>query len=370
MYGSLQEIDVSSLLTFFSEQQRSGIFFIENELPVSYQKNIYFLFFSQGKIVFAGDINSFNCQRIQEYLLYYNLTEQFKDFQDKLNESASITEYEAILLLQNRQLLSTPQLQNLCKKIIEEVLLSIIHLKTGSFIWQNTFNLQPLIISVSIETILPSIIEKKVAWYKLFPYIKEIDEYPIIIREEYFLRENIEKKLFDYLDGKSSLLQLSRMLNKSIINIAQILYPHIQKGRIKIISQQQTETHSPVSLPISAQIIGFSTTNEWTLNTSKISYFNQYKFLIVDNLNQFLTYIFHLPIKLIILQSEIDNNYNTYNLCKIIRNNEKTSNLPIIMVVDEYLFKDNLISKMYGVTEYISANLFQKRMLKILDKYL
>ena len=50
--------------------------------------------------------------------------------------------------------------------------------------------------------------------------------------------------------------------------------------------------------------------------------------------------------------------------------NERTLNLPIIIVVNECLFKDNLISKMYGVTEYISEHIFQKRMLKIIDKYL
>ena len=371
MYGSLEETDVSSLLNFFSEQQRSGIFFIENELSAKYQKNIYFIFFSKGNILFAGDTDSFTFQRIRDYLRYYNLTDNFNGFQKKLNELGSIAEYEAILLLESKSLMSTEDLKSLYRGIIEEILFKMITLNKGNFIWQNSFDLQPLIMTIKIEAILPSVMKKQVAWQKLFPYIKDIEQCPILIKEEdYFDTENINKKLLDNINGKTSLIQLSRILNYSVVEVAQMLYPYIQKGFIKLINQPQIEVHSNLFDPINGQIIGFSTSNQWTLNINKISAFHNYNVVIPDDINKFFTYIFNLPIKLIILQSQINNNYNTYNLCKIVRNNSRTSNLPIIMVVNEYLFKDNLISKMYGVTEYISQNFFQKRMLKIIDKYL
>lgn len=359
-------------MNFFSQQQKSGIFFIEDKLPSTHQKNIYFIFFSRGNIVFAGDTYSFSFERIKEYLNYYDLTEKFNHLQKNLNESNSIAEYEAILLLGNKQLINAIEQKNLCEKIIEEILFKIISLNTGRFIWQNTFNLQPLIVSLKIENILSSIFQKQIAWRKLSPYIKNLEQCPNISQPETkdFLLENLHQQLVDQIDGNSSFIQLSRLLHTSLITIGETLYPYIKKGIIQVINAEKPEPAIDFVIPINPQVICFSTSNEWTLNINKASVFNQYNFLIPDDVNQFFTYIFNWPIKVIILQSEVDNNYNTYNFCKIIRHNSRTSHLPIIMVVNEYIFKDNLISKMYGVTEYISENIFEKKILQILDKYL
>ena len=119
-------------------------------------------------------------------------------------------------------------------------------------------------------------------------------------------------------------------------------------------------------IDMAPQIICFSNVNEFTLqvNTEK------YNFVVASNITQFFTYLFNLPIKAIVFESEADKNDNTYNLCEIIRNNSKTADIPIFIAVDNYFFQDFLVSKMYGVNEYISRQMFEKKISQIVDKYL
>ncbi len=371
MQGSLEEIDINSLLIFFSQQQKSGVFFIEHEQSLTGEKDIFFVFFVKGNIVFAGDKHSFDFDRIKEYLDSFNLRNKFQHLQRSLNQSISITEYEVILLLGKKQLISILEQKDICYLIIEEIIFKIINLKTGYFTWQNTFNLQPLIISFSPENILPKIIKNNIEWHKLFPYIQNVEQKVIIddSQKEYFLSLQNNQNLWRKIDNKTSLIQLSRSLKINIVEISKILYPYVKQGRVKMKSSSLISQPSlGFSLPISAQILCFSVINQWTLKTDNLGY--NYKFLIASNLTDFFTYILNLPIKAIIIESQVTNNDNTYNLCKIIRNNTSSSDLPIIIVVDKYAFKDNLISKMYGVNEYISKNVFNKKMSHVIDKYL
>lgn len=171
MYGNLQEIDVNSLFSFISREQKSGLLFLETESYFSVKKLYYFIFFNSGDIIFAGDQHSFDLQRLQEYLNYYKLTDEIQHIEEKLINSMSIAEYEAILLLSEQQIITINQKKSLLKKIIEEVLFTVITLTKGNFTWQENFKLQPLIIRFKVDSIVPKINTYAQNWHKLNPYI-------------------------------------------------------------------------------------------------------------------------------------------------------------------------------------------------------
>ena len=374
MYGNLQEFDVSSLLSFICEQQKSGTIFIEDELSLLPQKKRhYFLFFHCGRIIFAADNLSFSTQRINDYLTLTPAYSESKNFFSRLNHTASLSEYEAILLLANQQILSVQQQRYLCQAIIQEILLQIVALKQGSFIWQDSFKLQPIIISFNVHQITSQVQQTAIAWQKFFPYIQHIEQLPVFTSEakKSSCVGQIDEQVLTKMDGKTSFIQLSRyFFNPSLIELTSSIYPYVKQGLIQVINPASAQYLSAdLELGKSSQVVFFSTIGKLTINTDNFIGSENYNCLLPGDFNQFLTCIFNLPIALIIIESGL-NHANTYNLCQIIRNNKKTSSIPIILVAEKYIFQEHLTAKIHGVTEYISQSNFNNKTAQILDKYL
>ncbi|NCO74233.1 MAG: DUF4388 domain-containing protein [Cyanobacteria bacterium] len=372
MYGNLQEIDVNSLLSFISKQQKSGVLFIETESIFSLTKLWYFIFFNSGDIIFISDEESFNLQRLQEYLIYYHLKDEINIIKEKLTNFLSISEYEAILLLSQENIISINQEKTILKLIIEENLFKIISLTKGYFTWQENFNLQPLIIRFKLDSFLPKIIDYNKQWQELNSYIKYPEEYPVItnyLELKLLFNLNKEKVLWEAIDGKTTFLQLSRYLHENLATIGKIIYPTIEKGLVKVITPAFS---TPINQYLSSKIFNilFITKDKnWAFKTESLLSLNKYNLLVADTLIKALDFVFNSSIDLIILDKEINEN-EANQLCKIIRNSDKFNFIPIILVVNEYIFKDNLILKIYGVTDYITKKIFNKNLYKILDKYL
>lgn len=372
MYGNLQEIDVNSLLSFISREQKSGLLFLETESHFLVKKLFYFIFFNNGNIVFAGDQQSFDLQRLQEYLTYYKLSDKIQHIEEKLINSTSIAEYEAILVLSEQNIVTINQEKTLLKKIIEEILFSVITLTKGDFIWQENFKLQPLIIEFKVDSIVPKIINDTQNWYKLNLYIKFPQEYPIITDNgqlKLLVSEDLYTTLWEKIDGKTSFLQLSRYLHQNLATVGQIIYPYIEMGSIRIKTPFLLPSVNQYSSTKTFNIVCLTKDKNWAFKTEKLLELKKYNFFSTDKLTQGLNYILKYPLNLVILDSEFDNN-EPYQLCKIIRNTDNIRNVPIIFLINKYKYKYNLIAKIHGATECISKKIFNQNLLKIIDKYL
>jgi twitching motility two-component system response regulator PilG len=372
MYGNLQEIDVNSLFTFISREQKSGILFLETDSYFSVKKICYFIFFNNGDIIFAGDEKSFNLQRLQEYLHYYKLSDKIQTIEEKLILSMNIAEYEAILLLSQQKIISINQEKNLFKKIVEEILFTVITLTKGNFTWQENFNLSPLIIRFKIDSLLPKIMTYAQNWHKLNPYIKYPQQYPIItdnLQLKSLVSDHLYITLCEKIDGKTSFLQLSRYLHQNLATIGQIIYPYIEMGWIKIITPLLLSSIYQYSLPKTYKIICLTQDNHWALKTRKLLDLSKYNFFSYNSFIQILNHLLTSSTDLIILDSEINNN-EQYQLCKIVRQTANLKDIPIIFIVKKYIYKNSLIAKIHGATEYINKKNFNQNLLHILDKYL
>lgn len=370
MYGNLQEIDFNSLLHFFAEHKKSGLLLIETKYDIFLSPTFYFILLYQGDIVFAGDENSFTLTRLKQYLNYYKLDNYLKSITENINKTHNLLEYKTLLLLINQKCLSVEQQTNLVKNLIKEIIFQILNLKEGNFIWQEKFSLQPLIFSFKIENILPLIIEETYQWQRLNIYYQSPQQCPFIhsLENKHIINQELEIILNHKIDGETSLVQLARFANKSIVEVATLLYPYSQKNWIKIINKYAIKEQKKIETKYQ-KIVCISDNKNWQLEIENILDGEKYIFLSATNLNEGLNYIFNTSINLIIFQSDI-NRKDGEKLCKIIRSLTEYQDLPIILIGEHFNFQNYLKSRIYGANEYLSKRIFTKDIISILQKYL
>ncbi|MTF38306.1 response regulator [Cyanobacterium aponinum] len=369
MYGNLQEIDVNSLLNFLANQKKTGLLLIEKKYDVFLTPIFYFIFIYQGYIVFAGDENSSTLTRLKQYLTPYELQNNVKFIRDEINKSNSIVEYEGLLILIKYNYLSFEQQKNIANKIIEEVIFQVMNLRQGNFIWQDSFSLQPLNFFFKLEDILPKVIEDLYQWHKLSHYFQSPLQCPIISYsdKEELINRDLSVKFNHKIDGQTSLLQLSRFANKSIINVAELIYPYCQQNLIKMINRYAVN-QGEIKKKNYRKVICLSENKNWLQEVEIILEGENYICLNANNLSESLNYIFKTKVDLIIFQLETGNE-EAEKLCKVVRSLMEYQTLPIVIVADNFCFQNYLKLKIYGANEYISQKIFQKQGVALIKKY-
>lgn len=369
MYGNLQEIDLHSLLYFFADHQKSGLLLIETKYDIFLGPTFYFILLHQGDIVFAGDENSFTLTRLKEYLNYYKLDKILQVISQELNQSHCLVEYETLLILTNKNHLSIPQQITIVTSLVKEILFQIINLKEGSFIWQENFSLHPLAFRFKLDKILPVIVQECYQWQTLATYYQSPQQCLLINNLKYksLIHQELETILNHPIDGKTSLIQLSRFANKSIVDVAKLVYPYCQKNWLKVINKYALEKTQIYQKPY-RKIVCISDDKNWLLDLEKILDRQQYIALNATNLNEGLNYIFNTTTNLVIFRSDV-NRKDGEKLCKIMRSLTEYQYLPIILIAEHFNFQHYLKSRIYGANEYMSKNRFRKNIVNLLQKY-
>lgn len=370
MYGNLQEIDLNSLLYFLADHQKSGLLLIETKYDIFLSPTFYFILFHQGDIVFAGDDNSFTLTRLKQYLSYYHLDQVLQIIANDLNKSHSLLEYETLLILINQHHLSIAQQISIVTNLVKEVLFQTISLKEGDFIWQENFSLQPLAFRFKLHEILPIIIRELYQWQTLTNYYQSPQQCPLINSQENksLISAKLETRLNHPIDGKTSLIQLSRFAHQSIVDVAKLIYPYCEKNWIKIVNKYAFKKDN-IPQKNHQKVVCISDDKNWLLDVERILDRQKYVALNASNLNEGLNYIFNTKINLIIFQSDV-NRKDGERLCKIIRSLTEYQYLPIILIAEHFNFQNYLKSRIYGANEYISKSRFRKDIVNLLHKYI
>lgn len=372
MHGNLQDIDLSSLLYFVETKQKSGVVFIEKEpLSKTNTENFYFIFFYLGKIVYGGDQQSFSLIRLQNYLSYYNLEQNLKLIGTELMSSVSIAEYEALILLSKKQVISRPQEKDILAQIIKETLFATLSLNRGFFTFNCYYFLQPQINTFQIEEFLPQVYSSLRQWKQYYDYIQSSEQCPIIsdhLKLKAFLNDKIYQDFSSIIDGNTSFLQLARYLHKDLGSIARVIHPCIERGWIKVINPALNHDFQDPKTESFFKIICITSDQNWALNTRSLLTPEKYNFVVATNISQGLENIFNIVPNLILFALE-SSSLNKYQFCQIIRNTKSLIHVPIILIVNHFLFEENLRAKMAGATEYMTKNVLNKNIFNIIDKY-
>ncbi|MGL5792985.1 MAG: response regulator, partial [Waterburya sp.] len=212
------------------------------------------------------------------------------------------------------------------------------------------------------------------------------------------LNIQILKELTQVLRGRTSIRQLSLLLNKDELDIAQILSPYIEE-KIIYLHHPQSPLDSLPNIPkdiktdeqlSSTSLVSHNENRSKNLAETTVKVWNivciddsptilkemqrfldQDKFRVttIDDPVQAVSKIFQINPDLILLDITMPR-INGYKLCGLLRSSGNCDETPIIMVTGNTGLIDKARAKLAGATDYLTKPFTQQGLRQIVEKYL
>ncbi len=374
MYGNLQEIDLGSVLNFIERSQKTGVLTVDTLSLLGKKQSVYFIFCCLGRIIYIAN-DSEDCQnlvRLQDYLRYYKVKENLASLVPDSSRTSQIAEYETILFLLEKQIISPFQLKKTLQNIIEESLFELLSLSDGDFSWRGNFNLQPQLISQKIRLLLYKINRQLQLWKQYYPYITDSSQCPIIEDQSKLitaLNENVYSSFSRWIDGKTSLKQLARYLNRDLVTIGKAIYPCVEKGWLTLLDSSNNLDPNSESFKTTKQFICLSKNTGIIESLEQIKTEFNCQYFIFDSAEQMLGKI--LEIKPVFILC--DGDYLTTkdrNIFRMLRANPNLANLPIFIFTNNHQnFLDLFLNIGEPQIKYFPDSLSSQELLSLVKPY-
>ena len=222
--------------------------------------------------------------------------------------------------------------------------------------------------------------------------------YPSTSLFYFWLGTKTASKLAQVIRGRTSIRQLSLLLHKDELLIAQTLSPYIEDKIIYLRPAQQPLDRLP-SIPRPQKTVQqpsqvtLSTNNNNEVKKPDAAAVKTWKIVciddsptILDEMKRFLSTerfeitaiddpvqavsaVFRINPDLILLDITMPK-INGYKLCSLLRGSEYCNNTPIIMVTGNTGLIDKARAKIAGATDYFTKPFTQERLIDIVEKYL
>jgi twitching motility two-component system response regulator PilG len=390
MQGELNEIDIRSILQLIELGQRTGELFVEayssprrslsGDRPsrLSSIDSSWFVFFNNGEIVYAGE-NSGNLSRLQDYLRRYQLHTDLSDISVSSIATVNAPEYGHVWALLENHVLTPAQGRTIIQGMVHETLFDLLSLHQGAFIFEISSPLAPQLTTLKISPLVSTIIKQIQEWKQLHPHLKSPDYCPAIAHPAPLrghLKESTFKALERWLDGKTSIRQMARYLNRDILTIAKALYPYIQQGIVQIYSPPNLSTDTQLSrlsstpLPNTPKkVICVDDGATIRRGVEYILNYRGYQVATIGNPLDTFSLAFKTKPDLIlcdIAMPEIDG----YEICAMLRQSKAFRQTPIIMLTGKDGFIDRIKARIVGATDYLTKPFGEQELLTLVEKYI
>jgi twitching motility two-component system response regulator PilG len=412
MQGTLDEIDISSLLQLLELNRHTGELHIQavpNSVLLgqkwhfdsnSYQLSlmstvqlaykIWTLFLVDGQIVYASDSNysdtinpdrdepdkrSCSLLALHERLHHYHLEADLKNLEFATTETiTSNSEYDYIWILLKKQILNSTQVKQVIRSLVQEILFDLFDLRQGVFNFNCNSALTPHLTTLEISPLIEKSLTQIKKWKQFFPQITSLDQCLLIKQGEKLstvLSERAYSSFRQWSDGRTSLRQLLRYLNCNPATLAQAIDPYLKKGWLKL-----TDSNLSIDLELSndrskrqPQVIYIN--NDVTIgrNVEYILKLKGCRSTLVEEPIQALELIFQDKPDLILCDSMIPK-LNGYELCSMLRSSQSFRLTPIIMLTEANRDLDRAKSKIAGATDYLSKPFQENELLMLIEKHL
>jgi twitching motility two-component system response regulator PilG len=372
MYGNLQEIDIGTILQLIEVGQKSGVLLVEASSGQKEEENLYAIFCCWGKIIYAADNSSFNLVRLADYLRFYKLENSLDKLSYELMGSSNIPEYEAILLLGQKQILAPDRTREILQNLVEETIFNLFSLSQGNFIWQQNFNLQPQIIGLKIIPLVQKINHQLQLWKQYYPYIHFASQCPLIedrAKLSAALTKDAYSSLSRWMDGKTSLRQLARYLNRDIVTIARAIYPYLEMGWVKLLITFKEVSPQKKKVAQSLDVVCVTEDLIWGSKLGGLIKAKGYQLSLLSESSKALRIVFETIPSLIFWDIGISFP-DGYNFCRMLRILPEFNHTAVIIVTNQPLFLESLQNKMAGATEYLTKSMITKDLSLLIKKYL
>lgn len=399
MQGKLSEIDIRSILQLIELGQRTGELFVEAypvQSPVSGGQPFlqerspqpglvrsWFVFFLNGRIIYASDINT-SLARLNDYLRRYKIDVPLGSLTVSSIAAVNAPEYGYLWALLENHTLTPVQGRSIIQSMVHEVLFDLLSLHQGSFIFELSPALSPQLTTLEIAPLLAKIMTQVQEWKQFYPHIQSPDQCLVIAdigALQTMLSINTFNALNRYADGKTSIRQIARYLNRDSLTVARAIYSYIQKGMIQLIDFPIQTTESGGSArPIRAKDLGLwheartprvvciddGVTIRQTVE--HILSQNGYEATAIANPLEALSLVFQIKPDLIlcdIAMPELDG----YELCGMLRKSTAFRQIPIVMLTGKDGFIDRVKARMVGATDYLTKPFGENELLMLVEKY-
>ncbi|MBW4573950.1 MAG: response regulator [Aphanothece sp. CMT-3BRIN-NPC111] len=404
MQGTLNEIDIRSILQLIELGQRTGELFVEaygfppdsgrgdksaaidGKNPSSYQDvksrqpgSFWFVFFINGQITYAADSQGNNLLRLRDYLRRYRADAAL----DSLSSLPSIAstnapEYGYLWTLLENHVLTPAQVRNILQSMVHETLFDLLSLHQGSFIFEMGSALAPQLTTWEIAPLITKIMKQVQEWKQFHPHIQSPNQCPVLAdaaKVRAALPQNAFKSLEAFVDGKTSLRQLGRYLNRDILTVARAIYPFVKQGWVQLL--MTTAQEMPANKPefqlrqaaTVAQVVCIDDDVAIGKVVECILKQQSYKVTVITNPVQALSLVFQLKPDLIlcdIAMPELDG----YEICTMLRSSSTFRQTPIIMLTGMDGFIDRIRARMVGSTDYLTKPFGESELLMLIEKYI
>ncbi|MBD0343989.1 MAG: DUF4388 domain-containing protein [Coleofasciculus sp. Co-bin14] len=402
MQGTLNEIDIRSILQLIELGQRTGELLVEayssptgNTGSDSGSKGLafgrpsyeakartspgpfWFVFFLNGQITYAADSEG-SLSRLRDYLRRYKANTALDNLELPSIASINAPEYGYLWALLENHVLTPAQGRSIIQSMVRETLFDLLSLHNGYFVFEVSTALAPQLTALEIAPLVTKIMKQVQEWKQFHPHIQSHNQCPIITNEVKLraaLPENAFRTLKLWADGKTSLRQLSRYLNRDLLMVAKAIYPYIRQGWVQLLSPTAQETptirrdwefketpHVPRVVCIDDDM-AIGKTVEYILQAKG------YEVTAIRNPVEALTLVFKLKPDLILCDlamSELDG----YEICGMLRKSTAFRQTPIIVLTGKDGFIDRVRARMVGATDYLTKPFGANELLMLLEKYI
>lgn len=193
------------------------------------------------------------------------------------------------------------------------------------------------------------------------------------------------EKLSKVLQGKTSIRQLSLLLQKDELYVAQILSPYIESKMIYLRDAQspldllpaiprspKNSTHSSQAPSLNGQTKSIVCVDDSPIILQEIERFlgkENFKITAINDPVKAVPIIFRLKPDLILLDITMPR-INGYKLCGLLRGSEHCGNTAIVMVTGNTGLIDKAKAKIAGATDYLTKPFTKEGLVRVIKKYL
>jgi twitching motility two-component system response regulator PilG len=385
MQGKLSEIDIRSILQLIELGQRTGGLFVETYGGTTSDVGrglgntsgqSWLVFFLNGQIIYAGDSGN-NLTRLRDYLRRYKV-EQALD-QTSLSTIATVNapEYGHLWALLENHILTPAQGRSIVQSMVHETLFDLLSLHQGSFIFELGHALSPQLTTLEIGSLVAKIMKQVQEWKQFHPHIQSPDQCPAIADADQLrqtLSQSARNTLERWIDGKTSLRQMARYLNRDIATVARAIYPYIQQGIVHLSTppaEDLTSHKREVQFLNSHKVPRIVCIDDGVAvrkTVESILDHHGYEVTAIGNPLKALSLVFQLKPTLIlcdITMPELDG----YEICAMLRKSAAFRETPIIMLTGKEGFIDRVKARMVGATDYLTKPFGEIELLTLVEQY-
>lgn len=385
MQGQLSEIDIRSIFQLIELGQRTGELCVESyspqphfhrrEPPQRLTPQCWFVFFANGKIIYAGSDADSSLVRLHHHLHHYGVTATLDPIKVPTIAATNAPEYGYLWAMLENHSLTPAQGRSIIRSMVQETLFDLFSLHNGSFMFELGPPLAPQLIPLEIGPLVTKVLKQVQEWNQLHPHIQSPDQCPVLCDAQE-LSQNLNEKRFKILaswaNKQTSIRQIARYLNGDMLTVAKAMYPFVLKGWVQLAYLSEPdpdwmpEELKPVRPPRVVFIddgVALCKAVEQILKTSG------YEVAGITNPLRALSLVFQLKPDLIlcdIAMPELDG----YEICAMLRRSSLFRQTPIVMLTGKDGFIDRLKARMVGATDYLTKPFGQGELLMVLEKYI